>query len=286
MSQNYRCRELRPDDHRCLTDLMARLPGDESMLVRPAADRFSDFPGWWFGALDEDGELGAVMAVEGHSGVICARDDDAVRAMARTMLTQQQMIGSRGAQHHQLAASWRTMDVFWGIFEKIGRKVVGDTTRDLMQAGPQTASPSKRVEVGLADADDLRLVADYLGQRGVELRGFDPRKLTPEAHMTRCRQNIAEGRQLVARETGGRPFMVAEAIPFGEDQVLLDEVFVPLPMRGRARLVGGGLALAAATPPARGRRLLVMADGEQMVAAAERAGFERRARYRHISMVG
>jgi hypothetical protein len=46
------------------------------------------------------------------------------------------------------------------------------------------------------------------------------------------------------------------------------------------------MAATRALEPCTGKQLLLFADDPQLVAAAERANFERIARYRLISMVG
>ncbi len=281
----FATRELGPRDKRAVVDLLERVSNHESRLARSFVERFDEFDGWWMGAI-RNGEVEALMAIDGHAGILVSQDDDATRAMAHGMVRQQQMLVSRGSSRHQLSGTWRTLDLFWQIFQAVDRQVVCDKSRELMAATEETESPSRRVTVDLATTDDLRVVLEFTGQHSAEMYGLDPRRVSPESHRHECNAVIAAGRQLIARESGGRPVMVAEVVDIGPHEVLLERLHVPLPFRGRKRLVGGAMAAARGLEPCAEKRLLLFADDPQLVAAAERANFERMARYRLISMVG
>ena len=281
----FTTRELDARDRHAITALVDRVSKDESRLARSFVDHFDDFDGWWMGAM-RHGQIEALMAIDGHAGTLVSQDDDATRALAHGMVRQQQMLVSRTSNRHQLSGTWRTLDLFWQIFQAIDRQVTCDKARELMTETEQTQSPSRRVTVELATVDDIQVVLEFTGEHSAEMYGVDPRRVSPESHHRQCAAVIDTGRQLIAREANGRPVMVAEAVDVGPNEVLLERLHVPLPFRGRKRLIGGAMASARELEPCSGKRLLLFADDPQIVAAAERAQFEPLARYRLISMVG
>ncbi len=286
MTDNYRSRELHVEDRRAIGELLETGRLTQTMHVQRALDQGDDFKGWWYGALAPSGDLAAAMAIEGHTGHLYASDEDAAVAMGRAMLRQQQMMASRGATRHELNGPWQSLTAFWRSFQAIDRQLKSDIQRNLIRSTGSTSSPSRRVTISVADEGDLRLVSEFTALAAVEEKGYDPRKTTPDGHRRRCSRAIAEGRQLVVREAGARPVMVAEVVDIDESTAMLERLFVPLPFRGRKLLVGGALALAAGSEPVAGRRLLLFATGEQMMVAAERASFELIERYRQIVMLG
>lgn len=286
MSEAFRSRELQPTDRDAIAIIVDLASRDDALLLKRHFANFEDFPGWWYGTFAAEGGLQAVMAIEGHTGHLYATSDEAAEAMGRAMLRQQQMLGGRGSTRHELIGPWAAMTAFWRGFKAIDRQLKSDVARVLISSTGSTQSPSRRVDLSLADEGDLRLVVEFSALLAVEQQGHDPRRTTPDSHKRRCRRAIAEGRQLVAREAGTRPLMVAEVLDLDADAALLEGVFVPLPFRSRKLLVAGALALAASSEPVAGRRLLLFAEDELLLVAAERAGFEQLARYRHIVMVG
>lgn len=286
MSEDFRSRELQPNDRGAIATLLGGASLADGLLIKRQFARFEDSPGWWYGTLTGEGQLQAVMAIEGHSGVLFAASEDAAHAMGKHMLRQQQMMAGHGSTRHELLGPWQAMTAFWRGFKAIDRQLKSDSARELLRSTASTKSPSRRVELRLAVEGDLRLVAEFTAMLAVEQQGHDPRRTRPDSHQRRCRNAIVEGRQLVASEAGERPVMVADVVDVDEQTALLERVFVPLPFRSRKRLVAGALALAAASAPVAGRRLLVFTDGEQLLAAAELAGFQSVARYRQIVMIG
>ena len=80
--------------------------------------------------------------------------------------------------------------------------------------------------------------------------------------------------------------LIGELVEVHDSIMELQNVWVPVALRSRKRLIGGAFAQATQLEVAAGREVLVMAKNTSMQAAAERAGFERRASFRHVAMVG
>jgi|ETNmetMinimDraft_26_1059896.scaffolds.fasta_scaffold35212_2 hypothetical protein len=286
MSETYRSRELHAADRDAIARLLAGGSTTDTLLIARALQGGDNFPGWWYGTVGPDGELAAAMAIDNHVGHLYAANDEAANAMGRAMLRQQQMLTSRGASRHELNGPWQALTAFWRSFQAIDRQLKADVSRELIRSTGSTSTRSRRISVNVADESDLRLVAEFTALACVEDKGFDPRKTTPDGHLRRCRRAIEGGRQLVAREAGVKPVMVAEVVQVDEATAMLERLFVPLPFRGRKLLVGGALALAAESAPVAGKRLLLFASGDAMMAAAEKAQYETVARYRQIVMLG
>ncbi len=286
MSETYRSRELHAEDRPAIARLLEQGLITETLAIRQALARGEDYPGWWYGTAGPDGELAAAMSIHKHVGDLYAADDDAAQSMGRSMLRQQQMLTSRGSGRHELNGPWQSMTAFWRSFQAIDRVLKSDITRELIRSTGSTTARSRRITLDVADESDLRLVSEFTALACVEANGFDPRKTTPDGHQRRCRRAISEGRQLVAREAGTKPVMVAEVVQVDDSMAMLERFFVPLPFRSRKILVGGALALAAHSEPVASKRLMVFATGEAMMAAAERAQFESVTRYRQIVMMG
>jgi len=284
----YAARELRAGDRDKIRRLLSAAPSFSAFLIRPALQDIENFGGWWFGALADGEELEALICVEGHTANLYSRSRAATRAMASAMLKQQEVLGSIGGAHrHQLIGRASDVDDFWTVFKHLkGRTLLSDRFRPLMVSGPPPeASPSKRVSLGYAKASDLRIVYELTAERQLERQGADPRKTNPQAHSARCRAAIEARCQVIGRE-GDKPVFVAELRELDAELLLIDQIAVPLAFRGRKRLIGGALYLVRKAPQAKDRQLVLLADDEQLAAAAELAGFRRELVYRQIVTFG
>lgn len=284
----YGVRELKPADHKKIRELVRAAPSLETVFIRPIARDLAGFDGWWQGALEGGQQLVTIMAIKDHVAHLYSASHAATKAMATALMKKQEILkGVVQAARHQLIGEAETVGTFWRSFSSLhGRTLISDKRRPLMVSGPAPeASPSKRVKLGYAPMSDLRVVVEFRGEQQLERDGTDPRRLSPQAHATRCQQLIAEKKIVVGRDED-KPILVAELVELDSATVLLDGLWIPPAFRGRKRLIGGALYLARKAPQAKGKQLLYFADDESAVAAGELAGYEQKAEYRHITSFG
>jgi len=257
---------------------------------------------WWFAASDSAGNVGAFAAIEGTRAHLFGDDEEAVEAMARTMLRSQQIHTSRESHRHVLFGPARVVNPFWRIFEAVGRQVVADR-RPALMCSTDGGKGSRRMRLTVGDADDQKTCVAFLGEHGAEADGADPRKIRPQAFSRQVARTLAAGRMLVGRElapgsVGGRAMFVAEVTPVGVTQPTADSEagagaasllwpwHVPLPFRGRKILVAGALLEATRQGPGADRPVWLLVEGEALHLAAARAGYEHGVAWREIAMLG
>lgn len=279
MSDAWICRELRDADATHIQRLLQASDRQAALYVRPVGT-----PGlWWFGAVSRSGsDIGAALQVEGTTATLIEADKEATAALGRGLLQHQKMIGGDHGGRHVVRGPAPCVSRFWQDFQHIGRKVVADRTAVLHVAGP---AGSSRLDVRVADAGDLKLVAEFLADAILEARGFDPRRTGRDAHERRCAQLLRDGLAVVARDAGAA-VLVGELVHQGPQVALLEPWFVPRAFRSRKRLIAQALAPLPGLPPLAGRELLALADGAELNEAMALAAWQPRATYRTIEMQG
>lgn len=284
----YHCRELSESDAPRVERALANARVDDTLQLRRFAADPGGFGGWWYGCLDDDDAVRAVMAVQGHSGTLFGSDPEAVEAMATRMLATQRHRGGGTPHRHELFGPRHTLDPFWRIFQDIGRKVVHDAEVTLHGADTPLPPVSKRASVTIATPADERIVTEFIAESVVTAGAPDPRRTAAAAHAEHCRRLIAEGRVLIGWEAGKRPVFLGETgvVPGDPEVIWLERVFVPLPFRSRTRLIGGALAACTTVGEGAGRPIRFFAEHEPLRLAAQRAGFTASAAYRLVQMIG
>lgn len=281
---NWIGRELRKSDMKALAPLIEAAPHPASLFVRSALARGEDFKGWWYGVWRDGQRLEAVMAVDNHQGVVWAENEDAARGFGNEFFAMQKRFGPSGQAHrHQLIGETRTMAIVWPLVKDVpGRKLVFDKECDLLRATlDETAAPSSRVNVDLAQRADERIIYDFAAELRIEQMGIDPRKIGRDAHAQRVSDLIAYGRELIAKEKdNGRPYFVAELAPLSDDTVQLTDAWVPPHYRTRGKLLAQAFWAAARHPAVQGKELVYLSSDPIMGGAAKAAGWKRVAGYR------
>jgi len=284
----YAVFELKAQKHReDMETFVRRRPLYQTLALRAALEEGDAYKGWWFGAM-ENGELEALVSIVGTKANIHASSGDAAEAVARTLLGNQKHNKSAAAHRHEVMGDERTMARFWPTFREIDRKVLVDQPRFLMGGGGDNGpleSCSKRMILGYATHHHQRLMEDFLGEVVLEKFGVDPRRSNRAAHNKNVAALIASGRQLLGYEKD-KPVFVAELVDINDTMVELQNVWVPVALRSRKRLIGGAFAQATALPHCQGKEVLVMAANTGMHEAAKRAGMEQRAAFRFVAMIG
>lgn len=288
MPPEFHVYELKPKKMMgAIESFVQRRPLYQTLKLRLAVAQGVDFDGWWYGAV-RDGEVEALMAISGHTATFHSAEGDASEALAARLLGDQKHNRSPETRRHQIMGDHRSMARFWPTFRAVDRQVTTDENWSLMGGGGTDGpleSISKRMKLRAATMENHQLVYEFSAELSLERDGVDPRRSYPQAHAEAITAKIASGRQMVGFEKE-KPVLIGEFADVGPNMVQLQEVWVPLAFRTRKRLVGGALAQATALPENAGKEVLVMANSKTMVAAAERAGFEPRAQYRYISMLG
>ena len=281
----YSVFELNPQKMRAeMETFVGRRPLNQTLRLRSALAQKESFRGWWYGAV-EDGELAAIMAIENRKVQFHAANGDAAEAVAKTLLNNQRHTRSMEAHRHEITGDERSMARFWPTFRDIGRKIVADQAWFLMGAKTPLDNISKRMKLRFATPHNQALVEDFVAEMIVERYGFDPRRSNREAHKINVAGMIKAGRQLLGYEKE-KPVMIAELAPVNEDLVELRNIWVPVALRSRKRLIGGAFAQATQLETCAGKELLIMATNTSMHEATKRAGLEQRAAFRHVAMVG
>ncbi|MCO4762954.1 MAG: hypothetical protein KC502_15670 [Myxococcales bacterium] len=244
---------------------------------------------WWFSASDGGGRVGAFAAISGTRASLYGDDEDAVEAMARTMLRSQHLHTSRESHRHVLFGPANVVNPFWRIFRDVGRQVVADRRPSLMCSGGE-GKGSRRMSFSTADSSDLKTCVAFLAEHSAEHDGVDPRKVAPQAFSRDVAARIAAGRLVIGREVaksgGERAMFVAEVGAMGEDVVMLRPMHVPMPFRSRKILVSGALLSATQQGPGAGKRVWVLVEGDALHLGAERAGYRDVLAWREVAMLG
>ncbi len=284
---HYGCRELKATERPLVAGLVERVPRDAALLLRVAGAHREGFTGWYFGALEDNRRLAAVMCVGEHGVHVLGERRAALRAMAEAQVKLQGLNLGGPTKQHELLGDNESLGAFWEVFRGVkGRTLVADHLQPLLRADqlPDTA-PSKRARVTVATASELRLVYELSGEREAHERHLDPRRTHPGAHRAACEATIAAGRQLVGWEED-KPALVAELRPVDDHTTLLDRIWVPVAYRSRKRLVGGALYHARRLRGLADKDVLLLAADAAIAEAAELAGFIPHRTYRHVILRG
>lgn len=288
-NEKWTGRELRAADLPQITSLLEKSKKHESLFVRAALAQGTAYNGWWYGALKNGTDLGAVMAIENHMGAVYARDEAAANGFGQELYIQQKRMGpANQTNRHQVLGESRVMAKIWSHLKDIPfRKLVSDKECELLSCTARFPEcPSSRVEVTSATRADERVIVDFTAEATIERIQADPRKLNRDAHLARCQNTIASGRQLIAKE-GGRPFFVAEIVSLGPGTVLIDHVYIPPHFRARGRLIAAAFWHAAAHPMiTAGQEPLTLTNDSAIAQAAKQAGWVRASGYRWVITVG
>lgn len=282
---SFGVRELRDSDKEQVEAFLGRSDPYATLLLRDAVLGFDDYPGWWFGGLREGRTLQSVMAIEDRRAIMASDDVPCLEAMATYLKRDQAYITTAERHRHTILGPTETIDPFWKIFRELDRQLVSDTTQTLMASTSAGECPTKRLAMSFARKQDLGLVAEFEAMRLLEERGRDPRRGAGGPHIQPCAEAIEAQRVVIGRE-GGKPVFIAELRDMGPGKVLLARAFIPAAFRTRKRLVGGALFKLKFAPPSREKEVLFFAQGAEMRAAAERAGYVAKMTYRKIVTLG
>lgn len=275
------CRTLAKDDHAAIQDFIAAAPRYATIQMQGPARDINTFKGWWKGAL-MGGIPEALLCVEGTTSYLYGANRDAVVAMASNIVSLQKMGARSAPKTHQITGISASMDPFWGTFKALRHTLVTDRVRDLMATTDAGKAPKSSVTVEPATNADFKLVYEFSADQTVAQWGWDPRRMSPDSHRSRCHRVIDEGRQLIGKDAG-RPVFLAELVPIDDDTVLIDRIFVPQGLRLRKRMASCLIGAAKAAKEY-GKEALLFAEksDEKMGKALALTEFESKATYRLV----
>lgn len=279
------CRELAKSEFKEVQDFLKDADRYPTLLMRRAAANPDDFKGGWYAAL-MDRRVEALLCMESGTTILYGANDEAIRTMAQRMLSVQRKRPRSASGTHQIIGEERGLGHFWDVFQQLGRTVVLDRRRDLLSVQEPNKPPKSTLVVGPAKPADFKLVYEFSADQTVDQWGWDPRRVSPEAHKNRVNAAIEQGRQLVGRDAG-RPVFLAERTSIEDETVLLERVYIPRPFR-RKKLLSSALLAGAKFALGKAKEVVFFADQDDtaMKKALALTNFEAKCTYRVLVLRG
>lgn len=279
------CRELAKSEFKEVQDFLRDAPRYPTLLMRRAAAFPDEFKGGWYAAL-MDRRVEALCCMESGTTIMYGSNNEAIRTMAQRMLSVQRKRPRTASGTHQIIGEEIGLGQFWDIFQHLGRTVVLDRRRDLLSVQDPDKPAKSTLVVGPAKPADFKLVYEFSADQTVDQWGWDPRRISPEAHKNRVTAVMEEGRQLIGRDAG-RPVFLAERTSIEDETVLLERVYIPRPFR-RQKLLSSALLAAARFALGKAKEVVFFADQNDaaMKKALALTNFEAKCIYRVLILRG
>jgi len=180
--------------------------------------------GSYYGYRDEQGSLEGVALI-GHSTLVEARSDEALRAFA--------LIARRSETPINLMMSeGRAIERFWEFFRQEGAEPRHVFTEKLFELKFPFLVQNCEWEVRTARPAEIETIAKAHAEVAFIETGEDPLEKDPEGFLKRCARRIEQGRTFVVFEDGNLVFK-ADIVAETDNVIYLEGIYVSPEYRGR-----------------------------------------------------
>ena len=222
-----RVRELTNANEAELLEFLAQRPVHTVVMTSFIRDNGVESPlnrGTFFGHRNAAGRLDGVALI-GHSTLVEARTDDALKALAfvaRSSTTPIHLIMSSGTAAHS----------FWNHLVGFSKAPAMEYTELLFEIGFPLPVLRSEYDLRLATADELETVAEAHAEVALMEQGVNPMDRDREGFLRRTLRRIEQGRVFVVFD-GDRLVFKADIVAETDNVAYLEGVFVAPEYRGK-----------------------------------------------------
>jgi uncharacterized protein len=226
--------------------------------------------GTFYGHRNSAGALEGVALI-GHTTIVEARTDAAMRAFAR--------VAQDFRRAHVIVGEQESVARFWSFYAIAGQPLRRLCRETLLELNEPPVVSNNAGNLRTADLEDLSLIVPAHAAMALDESGVDPLQVDPEGFRSRCRRRIEQGRVWVCVEDGKLIFK-ADIISDTPDVIYLEGIYVRDLDRGKGL---GSLYIAQLAQSLLSRTksisVLVNCERPRAVKCFQKVGFVPRSLY-------